>query len=110
MAGWRSERRPGDADREWVTTALAAARAEGRIDDAELARRSFTVRYAHSMAEFDGGILGEPEPGGRSGEDPAAEFFPPGELDVLVVAAIAARAGEVHDEPDRPVSLDGVTG
>lgn len=55
-------RRPGDGDRRRYTELLDAARAEGRLDDAELSRRSFTVRYAQTMAELDAVVEDLPVP------------------------------------------------
>ncbi|WP_026877547.1 DUF1707 SHOCT-like domain-containing protein [Jiangella gansuensis] len=71
--GGHQGRRPGDADRERFTRVLEAARAEGRIDDAELSRRFFTVRYAQSMGELDAVVDDLPgAPSGRNGRSPAA--------------------------------------
>ncbi|PZF85014.1 DUF1707 SHOCT-like domain-containing protein [Jiangella anatolica] len=63
-------RRPEDDDRRRYTAVLDAARAQGRIDDAELSRRSFTVRYAQTIGELDAVVDDLPGPdrtaGGRS--------------------------------------------
>lgn len=107
MAGGRSDRRPGDGDRSRYTTVLEAARAEGRIDDAELSRRSFTVRYAQTMGELGAVVDDLPSP---------AAAGPPRRSLTSIVAALAvvsavvlgfvvARAGD-DDSGDGATSSD----
>lgn len=97
MAGGRKDRRPGDADRARFTTVLEAARAEGRIDDAELSRRSFTIRYAQTMDELDAVVHDLPGPAstGQGRRSPATLIV----AGAVVVAAIVggfvfARGGD----------------
>jgi hypothetical protein len=86
MAGGRSARPPGDGDRARYTTVLEAARADGRIDDAELSRRSFTVRYAQTMGELDAVVHDLPGPAGAPAERQRST------LTMVVAGTVAAAA------------------
>lgn len=91
-------RRPEDDDRRRYTAVLDAARADGRIDDAELSRRSFTVRYAQTIGELDAVV----------GDLPGPRVTPKNSLVTVVVAGAAVVAavglgvlvsGNASDEP-----------
>ncbi|SDR98551.1 DUF1707 domain-containing protein [Jiangella sp. DSM 45060] len=102
-------RRPEDDDRRRYTAVLDAARADGRIDDAELSRRSFTVRYAQTMGELDAVVGDLPGPdrtaGGRSLVTVAVAGFA---LLAAVGLGIVAASSGGDDEPaaDPPAAVE----
>ncbi|MBB5788052.1 DUF1707 SHOCT-like domain-containing protein [Jiangella mangrovi] len=104
MAGGRAARPPGDDDRARYTTVLDAARAEGRIDDAELSRRSFTVRYAQTMGELDAVVddLPGPTAAAAAGRSPLTWALAGIAVAAAVVIGIVVGARDGEGEDDTP--------
>ena len=106
MAGGRKDWRPGDSDRARYATVLEAARAEGRIDDAELSRRSFTIRYAQTMGELDAVVHDLPAPPSTARRRSPAVLVVAGAAVVAAVVAGFVFARGSDDDGDNATSSD----
>ncbi|WP_116946966.1 DUF1707 SHOCT-like domain-containing protein [Jiangella endophytica] len=95
-------RQPDDSDRRRYTTVLDTARAEGRIDDAELSRRSFTIRYARTVGELDAVV--DDLPGPRvTPKNSVATMVVAGAAVVAAVGLGILASGNTSDDPsDEP--------
>ncbi|WP_199701335.1 DUF1707 SHOCT-like domain-containing protein [Jiangella rhizosphaerae] len=92
------DRQPGDGDRRRYSAVLDTARTEGRIDDAEFSRRSFTVRYARTMGELDAVVDDLPGPPATPKNRVATVVV----VGAVVVAAVGAGllvTGNTANEP-----------
>ncbi|WP_053206243.1 DUF1707 SHOCT-like domain-containing protein [Jiangella muralis] len=93
-------RRPEDDDRRRYTAVLEAARTDGRIDDAEHSRRSFTVRYAQTMGELDAVVGDLPGPARTAGGPSLATVTVAGVAMLAAVGlGIAAASSGDDDAP-----------